>query len=51
VQASDRELLDMVASVIVGEEQTGPHSYRGRLTVRFDPRRVFEISGLAPLQE
>lgn len=47
-RASDREIEDMVASIIIEEERVLPNGYRGRLTVRFDPQRVEAIAGLLP---
>lgn len=47
-RASDRQIGDMVAAILVEQEHVSPHGYRGRLTVRFDPHKVAAVAGIAP---
>ncbi len=44
-QASDRQIEDMTASIIIEEERTAPTRYTGRITVNFAPGRVRAFAG------
>ena len=39
-EATDRQIEEMTASLVIEDERTGPHRYRGRVTVNLDPERV-----------
>ncbi|MBK1659623.1 hypothetical protein [Paracraurococcus ruber] len=47
-RATDAEITEMLAAVIIEAEHVAPRAYRGRLTLRFDPERVEAIAGLLP---
>lgn len=47
VRATDKEISDMVAAILVEQERVWPHGYSGRLTVRFDPQQVAAVAGIA----
>jgi len=42
---SDRQIEDMVSSIVIEQERTGPTRYSGRITVNFNPSRVRQAIG------
>src|SRR4051794_34596118 len=42
---SDRQIEDMVSSIVIEQERTGPTRYSGRITVNFNPSRVRHAIG------
>jgi hypothetical protein len=58
-QASDSQIDDMVASIVIEEERITPTRYSGRITVNFNPSRVRafgggsggEIAGASPQED